>query len=208
MKSKINAEYRKVFSYGTGLATTIIDQDANLEKYMDCIINSIVYNAGNECICTKIIYIHPSKYEEFITLFNKKAILKSKINESNIEFTKKELFKKGLLHHFKEENNNLKPTLIPINCYDSAIEYPAPIASIRKIENNLSELIEKDLFENDLLRNIATSIFSENNFDNLKKYSKAHITKKNIETTNFSLFIPHSGINLIDDLLDKTYNQI
>jgi acyl-CoA reductase-like NAD-dependent aldehyde dehydrogenase len=209
MKSKIAAEYRKVFSYGTGLATTIIDQDANLEKYMNCIIDSIVYNSGNECICTKIIYIHPSKHEEFIKLFNKNAILKSKINESNIEFTKKELYKRGLIHHLKEEKaHSLKPTLIPLSIYDSAIEYPSPIASIRKIDNNLSELIEKDLFENDLSRNIATSIFSENNFDNLKKYSKAHITKKNIATHDLSLFLPHSGINLIEELLDKTYLQI
>ena len=205
MKKKIPIIPRKIICYGTGLAMTIIWEDIDLDKYINEIADSITENGGNECVNTDIIYIHPSKYDEFITLFNKTANLKSKLKQSNIDFAVTNLKKKGLSQKLRFNNNLLLPTCIPITKYESAMEYPAPIVSLRKIENDLDELIKKDLKENMLKKNIATSIYTEYNFNILSKNCRAYIVKHNKPTHVVNLMLPHQGIYLLNELLNITY---
>ncbi|MBN1914793.1 MAG: aldehyde dehydrogenase family protein [Parachlamydiales bacterium] len=205
MKKKLILPARKVIGYGTGLGMTIIWKDALIEKYIDDIAESITVNGGNECVSTDIIYIHPSCYQKFMDLFPSKALIKTKVREANIHFVERELKKRGLQIELSFHDDLLQPLCIPLSKYESAIEYPAPIVSIRQIEDDLEELIEYDLKTNSLERNIATAIYTEKYFDELKKSSKAHIVKHNTPTHKVDLMLPHQGIYLTRELLDTTF---
>jgi len=54
-------------------------------------------------------------------------------------------------------------TIIPLNEYDTAMECPGPIASVRPFKNleHLSSLIKKDLQDNNMKKNLVTSVFAQ-----------------------------------------------
>jgi len=207
MKNTLTATPRKVISYGSGLAMTIIWNDIDLKKYINEIIYSIVVNGGNECECTHILYIHKEKYNEFINYFEKLAKCKTIINKTNIDYIISEFSKRNLQKYLKFKNDTIMPSCMPLTEFESAFDYPGPILSIRKIENNLDLLIAKDLKDNNIKKNIITSIFTKKKFDHLSIFAKSHIVKHNLPTYPIDLMMPHQCIYLPLELMNFTYLQ-
>jgi hypothetical protein len=215
---------RKIIAYGTGLSISIILDDCNLERYIPVIAQSICVNAGNECVSTDIIYVD-SKVSETATKRLSDEINRYRscnptekhsigiVNNANKQFILNQLTQRCKTDLVKIDSNNdlINATIIPLHRYESAIEYPGPIASIRVFEdiNELTEIIKKDLNDNSKAKNLVASVFTESDlsFKHLLPYISAFLIKHNKPTHDFNPMLPHQGIYLIKELVDTSYLQ-
>lgn len=215
---------RRTIGYGTGLSTTVLLDDRDIDNRLDQIMDAVTTNRGNDCMSTDIIYIHEPIYETAIELLLHKAkqylpgdpLAKNSIGiieSHNSDFIKGELIKRGRLNHLdlnREDNLDLiHPSVIPINEFETAIEYPGPVVSVRSFKGTgqLADLIKKDLMFNQMTKSLVTSVYStsETTFKEVVPALQAHTIKWNKPTHDFSFSIPHQGISLLRELADIAY---
>jgi acyl-CoA reductase-like NAD-dependent aldehyde dehydrogenase len=215
---------RKIIGYGTGLSTTIIWDDFNLKENIRKILKSITANAGNECDGTDIIYIQEGIYETaWQELFYMAREYRSGnpfksgsiglVDPDNVQFIMGELTKRGKLDWLQQTEKDGRPlihaSIIPLNEYETAMEYPGPIASVRSFKglDHLSVLIKKDLRDNHMNRNLVTAVFarSRQNFQELIPHLKAYTVKFNKDTNEFNIALAHQGVFLVRELMDPVY---
>lgn len=215
---------RKIIAYGTGLSISIILDDCNLECYISTIAQSICVNAGNECVSTDIIYVdrkvseiaikrlgdEVNKYRSCDPLEERSIGI---VNNTNKQFIINQLAQRCKTEFVKIDSNNesMLTTIIPLHRHESALEYPGPIASVRVFEdeNELDEIIKKDLNDNSKVKNLVASVFTESDlsFENLLPSISAFLTKHNKPTHEFDPMLPHQGIYLLNELVDINYLQ-
>ena len=131
----------------------------------------------------------------------------------NENFIIGELIRRGKIGdlNFTQERGRrlIHPSLIPLNRYETSLEYPGPIASIRRFGglNELSYLIEKDLSDNGMKRSLVTAVFtdSKEKFDEVMLLLRAYLLKRNKPTHDFDILLPHQGIYLLEQLVEKIY---
>ena len=211
---------RKVLGYGTGLSTSVICEDADLDKTAEIIIESVALNRGDECVGTDIIYCHQKISKKLLDHLCRIAeryrgedpLLGDSIgvvNPSNINFLKGEILKRSKLEFLKTEYKNgieyIHTSVIPLTDFETAIEYPGPILSVRVYTNleHLKNLIEKDLHDNKVLKNLTTSVFTKKHFDEIFPVLKSYLVKRNIGTHQFNFDLPHQGNFIVRELSDR-----
>ena len=93
--------------------------------------------------------------------------------------------------------------------WDNDRGYPGPIASVRPFKNieHLSSFIKKDLHDNNMKKNLVTSVFARSKqiFQDLLPYLRAYIVKYNKDTYDFNIALAHQGVYLVRDLMDPVY---
>ena len=196
-------------------------EDVDIDKCTEIIIESAALNRGDECIGTDIVYCHSSIYDSFISRISEVAEkFKAKnpmevdsigiVNPDNLDFIKGELLKRSKIEFLISEKSEnelelLHTSIIPLTDYETAMEYPGPILSVRSF-NDLSQLkilIEKDLHDNNMLKNLTTSVFTEKYFDDVLPILRAYLVKKNIGTHEFNFSLPHQGTYILRELSDR-----
>lgn len=214
---------RKVFGFGTGLSTTIILDDIASET-VDEILQSISFNAGNECISTDIVYIHTDIYEPVLSkLMRQSQKFKSGdpfdsdsiglLLPQNIDYIEQEIGKYGKQNYLNTSyfkgSKQIHTSIIPLNIYEAAIEYPGPIASVRVFTDltELQRLIKMDLVHNEMSKNLVTSIYtiSEERFQKTKQVTQTYLVKRNKPTTSFEPMLPHQGVYLMKEFMDPVF---
>lgn len=153
------------------------------------------------------------------------------VQDSNADYIQGELLRRGKLKFLKtsdvgsselfitsptlfqtEPNDRrrlIHTSIIPLNEYETAMEYPGPIASVRPFHDleDLQRLVEKDLRDNSMQRNLVTSVFSrdESSFYSLLPLLKSHTVKWNKPTHRFNYLLPHQGLYLIRELSTSVF---
>lgn len=220
-KIRFNCSPRKILSHGTGLSISIVMEDVDVDKIIIPITESITMNRGNECIDTDIMYVHDDIFDEFQSKINLQArkyisgdpYENKKIGileKDNVNFCVGEAIKRGKNQYLNLEETPdrilLHTSIFPISKFETALEYPGPIASLRSFGgiNELSFLVNKDLQDNGMTKNLVTSIFtdSNHNFDKVLQLAKTYIIKRNKATNDFNYNLPHQGIYLLRELVD------
>ncbi|MCG8634306.1 MAG: aldehyde dehydrogenase family protein [Desulfobacterales bacterium] len=215
---------RITLGYGAGLSTTVIFDDHNMDSHAGSIMDSITVNRGNECDATDILYIHDSVFDRVMDKLTKQAanylsgdpfdMEKIGITDlSNADYIKGELIKRGKYNNLNMSRENaldlIHASLIPLNKFETALEYPGPVASVRSFGGlkELSYLIDKDLSDNSLEKNLVTSVYSSLESDFLRTIPvlKAHTVKWNKPSHTFNYEIPHQGIFLLRELVETMY---
>lgn len=220
-KIRMQCSPRKILSHGTGLSISILLDDADIDRFLTPIIESITMNRGNECIDTDIIYVHEDIFDKFQSKINQQAreylsgdpYDNKKIGileKENVNFCIGEAVKRGKNQYLKLEEAEvrtlLNASIIPISKYETALEYPGPVASLRSFGgfNELSFLINKDLQDNEMAKNLVTAIFtdSDDNFNKILQMVKTYIVRRNKATNDFNYYLPHQGLYLLRELVD------
>ncbi len=215
---------RRVIGYGTGLSTAIV---LSHDVPAPSILDAVSVNCGNECISTDIIYCHESIFEELL----QRLRLASRgyrtgdpfapdsiglMHPANFDFTYGELcIKRGKLADVALENGDARPlmhaSIVPLNRYESTLEYPAPVAAMRPFADfdELRQLVAKDLHDNEKDKNLVTSVFSHNRdeFEELLPLLRTHTAKWNVPTHVMDMGIPHQGMHLVRELAEPMYIQ-
>lgn len=215
---------RKVIGYGTGLSTTIIWDDCDLMENISKILKAVTANSGNECDGTDIVYVQEGIYEAALKeLLHQSGRYRSGnpfksgsiglVDSGNVQFIVGELTKRGKLDWLQRSEEDgrtlIHASIIPLNEYETAMEYPGPIASVRSFKNpdHLSALIRKDLQDNNMKKNLVTAVFarSEQIFQELLPHLRAYTVKFNKNTKDFNIALAHQGVYLVRELMDPVY---
>ena len=210
---------RTLIGYGTGLSTSVVLEDADLEDAVEKVLQSITINTGNECVSTDIVYIHEAVYDSAVTQLNQQAkqirvgdpLQRENIgcgmaaNEAFIEQQLVQVRGKTL----NRRGGHIAPTLVALHDYETTLEYPGPIASIRKFtsQNHLAHLISRDLRDNEKSKNLVTSVFTQSTeqFKQLLPHLKAYMVKHNKATHDFNISKPHQGVMILEELVERVY---
>lgn len=220
---QIEIKPRKIIGYGAGLSSTIIFDDFNWD-YLKEIAESISVNRGNECVSTDIIYVQKTIAEEFfVRLQEEFQNYKSGnpfdlnsiglVSQGNIQHIEEQAKNRAKIHALNithdEDKKLIHTSSLSLHRYESAMEYPGPIVSIRGFDNleELHNLIAKDLRDNDKEKNLVSSVYTEDKlrFIESLQIMSAYKVKHNNPTHTFDPFLPHQGIFLLQELVDPTY---
>lgn len=214
---------RAVVDYGTGLSSSIVFPDCEMGKTVHDILDSVIVNSGNDCISTDIIYAHSDCVKQLLAALRERAknfLSKNPYDETSIGFIKddnlhfivNELYSKGRNNELSietlQDERIVEPLFLEINEYETAIEYPGPIASVRAFRNvdELIRLINQDLKRNKKRKSLATSIFgSEGSYRKITPHVKCYTLRHNRPTHAMNLMKPHQGKYLLKELVDPFY---
>lgn len=215
---------RRIIVYGTGLSMTVVGRSGDLDRHLAAIVDSVTVNAGNECISTDILYVEVSRHDDLVERLN--AALAQKhagdpfdatavgwVRAENAAFILGELTKKGKRHCARVqgmgEHTLLHPTVVTLSDYDTPVEYPGPVVSVRAFDDldHLHRLVERDLAHNDIPHNLVSSIFADekNERDAILPLLQSHVIKLNLPTHHFDCNQPHQGIYLLRKLVRPVY---
>gem|GEM_PF-7108760 len=204
----------RVIGLGTGLSISIVHRDASLEKTAHHVATGACLDRGNKCISTSVCYVHTQVIEEFtraltaqqqhwkcgdpLSLATRIGVIDTEAQTQYAELCTA----RGL-----SSTPITGLTLHPAQAHERVTELPAPIVFIRTFstDEELLETIRKDLATNGLEKNLVTSIFTAQveRFHTLARQMPAHTIRWNQPTTALSLFMPHQGQYLIEQLLIK-----
>ena len=215
---------RRVIKYGTGLSTAIVADDADLDIATREILESSSHRAGNDCLGTDIAYVQQAIAEQF---FAQLSQLSSRycslppdsghgcglVTPQNVEAVVSQLDILGKARFLRLGQFNgltcIHPSVIRLEDHESAIEYPAPILSVRAYLDNqhLSSQIKKDLLYNEQSRNLSTSIFtrSDDVWIKLQSVSRAWLCRRNRSSHEIDPLVPHQGVYLGRELSDPYF---
>lgn len=210
---------KEIVKYCAGLSTSIIFDDCDIDNAVCKLLESVSSNRGNECISTDIVYVFKPVYDEVLEKLKTKAakcLLGNPFDEKfigilpneNLNFIYRELAKRGKLSCLDTQKYVKSPVIVPIHKFETALEYPGPVVSVRKFSDmkELKRLIEKDLNDNCKDKSLVTSLYgSEDSFDKSLNVTRAHSVKHNIPTHDLDLNLPHQGFYLLDKLVKKVY---
>lgn len=215
---------RRIIVYGTGLSMTVVGHSGDLDRHLATIVDSVTVNAGNECISTDILYAEASRHDELVTRLN--AALAQQhagdpfdetavgwVRAENTAFILGELTKKGKRYCARVQGSGehtlLHPTVVTLSDYDTPIEYPGPVVSVRAYDDldHLQRLIERDLAHNDMPHNLVSAIFAADKAerDAIVPLLQSHVIKLNLPTHHFDCNQPHQGIYLLRELVRAVY---
>lgn len=212
------ADPRKILKYGTGLSTAIVANDADVEKAASLVLVGATSHAGNNCLGTDIVYVDVTIAERFhTTLLDHLSRFRSAtpdhdgcglVSEANTQATIAEVDLRNHLRSLRVDPEpcpgTLHPSVLPLNDLDTAIEYPAPVLSLRVYEDGsrLGGLIDKDLRDNAQDRSLVTSIFTESDsmWKTIQPLTRAWLCRRNLATHAFNPMLPHQGTYLAREL--------
>ncbi len=219
-----HAAPRKIIGYGTGLSMSVILDDADLTSHVPAIMDSVSINRGNECDSTDIVYVHESLYAACLDALTKEARRHNSgnpfedgtigwVQEENIDYIFGEAMKRGKADFLRLDMSGPQPLLhtsvIPLNEFESALEYPGPIVSVRPFGDlaDLAKLVAKDLRDNAMTRNLVTAIYTREEARLPGVVSLLHTYKVNWNkpTHEFNLMLPHQGVFILRELMDPVY---
>ncbi len=172
------AEPRKVVAFGTGLSTTFLFADCDLDRACQEIIQAITVNAGNECISTDILYVEQSIAGEVMQRLNSLAEqyqsgdpfdpgrngLVLEHNARAIAAAFNQTGKTGQLQLTTQNSyTTLNPAILEVQRFETAMEYPGPVCSVRAFTDldELTHLSRKDRRDNRKSKNLVTSIYTQ-----------------------------------------------
>lgn len=215
---------RRIIVYGTGLSMTVVGRSGDLDRHLAAIVDSVTVNAGNECISTDILYVAASQHDELVAKLTAALAEKQSgdpfdetavgwVRAENTAFILGELTKKGKRHCARVqgvgEHTLLHPTVVTLSDYDTPIEYPGPVVSVRAYDDldHLRRLIERDLTHNDISHNLVSAIFADDKSerDAIVPLLQSHVIKLNLPTHHFDCNQPHQGIYLLRELVWPVY---
>lgn len=215
---------RKVLGFGTGLSMTVFWNAEDRDAAVSAIMDSVVVNRGNECNATDLIYIHEPVYEDLIRLLEAEAEGRLSgdpldperlglIHPESVDFIRGEMVKRGKRGCLRTGQAAgmacIHPSIIPLTRFDTALEYPGPVVSVRPFStiDDLAHLVCKDLADNGLDKNLITAVYcrEETDFSRTVPVLKTHIATRNRPTHEFNFDLPHQGVFLVRELVDVTY---
>lgn len=189
----------QIIGMGTGYASSIVTQTASLEQATNEIIASKILGGGFECICTQVVYVD----EKVSDTLKYKLIEKVKsLRIGPVEDPKTEV----ALSWDPIE-------IISVPRHEKIIDSTQPILKLKTFTsiNELEKMIVLDLQENDIRKNIVTSLFTTET-EIKKKYAsiitKTHLFKVNQGTHRFDPRLPHQGIYIEHLLHSNSYLSI
>lgn len=210
---------RAVVRYGTGFSATLVLQDADLDRVIEEIAESVSINCGNECNSTDIVYVADSRAEEFAERLSAALSLSTFgdphgpnsngfVSAGNQRYIEEQLHLRG--RERCEVHHPDAPTcVLRLHAYESAMEYPGPVVSVRGFASlrELADLMEKDLRDNSMQRNLACSVYtpSRAHFLEVVPLLRAYTVRHNRPTHAFDPYEPHQGLFLVEELTEFAY---
>jgi hypothetical protein len=167
------------------------------------------FHSGNPFDIKTIGLVYPENADFIIGELKKRG--KTKYLNSHVSKTRSILSEFFDLSQVSElqETYLIHPSVIELSEYDSAIEYPGPIVSIRSFngEAELEALVKKDLRDNGMNRNLVTSIFcvDEKKFNSILSFLNSYTVNWNIPTHIFNASLPHQGVYIVTELVAPVY---
>jgi len=153
------------------------------------------------------------------------------VEQNNVDYITGELLKRGKLEFLKssdvelsdlsknstdlfdvqpyEKRRLIHTSVVPLSKYETAMEYPGPIVSVRPFTDmeELREIIEKDLRDNGMEKNLVTSVFTEDekSFYSVLPLLRSHTVKLNKPTHDFNILLPHQGVYIVRELSNPVF---
>ncbi|MFT4309869.1 MAG: aldehyde dehydrogenase family protein [Candidatus Woesearchaeota archaeon] len=210
---------RRIVKMGTGFSVSVAFEDANIGMSVTEICDSASIDRGNDCISTNIVYAHESivdDLQESLLLEAPKYEAGHPLSPTKIGMIEPSDANTIVTHtaHLdsKEDGNNNILKIFRLDKHHHFMEYPGPVLGIRPYKNNdeLLSLFLSDLKNNNMTKNLVTSVFTDND-DSLKfvvRNFPSHMFKHNRGSHKMNFLLEHQGLYLIREMLERKIVEV
>lgn len=210
---------KNIIKMGTGLSMSIVLEDADISLAAREICTSAALDRGNDCVSTNIVYLASPSKEKFLAEVEKissRYESKDPFLEDNMvghihhEDRDKIIARLSTLnknHHLKGIPHTIHLSTIHLEEHDHFEEFPGPVLGVRSFEDKeeLFSLLLKDLKNNNMDRNLVTSVFTKDkkHFEEISTKMNSYTFKLNKGSQKMNFLLEHQGMYLIKELLDR-----
>lgn len=200
---------------GTGTsASVVIDaEEAVIPRYCDAITRSAVFDKGDDCTATSLLYVLEETYSMVVDELH---VLQDRITggdpfdrdvdfaaASDAEFEQaQELANRAMV---RADLSRDRLNVIQCRHSDLVCEYPLPVIQIKPVSDSsgLITTMKQDLDGENLVTSVFTS--DEGTFDRLCHQGlPTHLLRHNAPTHEIDLMHEHQGTFLVQELMNET----
>jgi hypothetical protein len=210
---------RRILEFGSGFGIAIVSADADIDNAASEIAEGITFNNGNECIGTKLIYVHQSVRDAFVGRL--KQLCGSfdrngpwgKMTQSKYDSIKRSTGQRATDGYVQNEAPSIESVRLCDTPDSKLLIVPAPLASVYCYDGveDLTQQIIEHLQQSEVNRPLSLSLFcGEYNAlsESLVPSVKPYVLKKNRSTHRMNMMSPHQGVVLWKEFLETVTCEV
>jgi acyl-CoA reductase-like NAD-dependent aldehyde dehydrogenase len=206
---------RKIITMGTGLAAAFVCNDADIDTAAGEIMAAATLNNGNECVCTKVIYVEESVAD---ALYTKLAVLASTLKGGSLTDDQRVLgvlrpahlesrrgFLRGLGRTITESKELFEVIVEETPLSERIAEVAGPFVLIKRVPSITVavDTFRKDLRREGVARSICAAVFTSarNRFLEIARLIPSYCVRHNLGTHRVNPLQDIHGISLFEEFL-------